>query len=171
MSPTYFPIQKQWRRLKPLFERLDVLNLMHEEMECYAKARAEDYGYEHKPQPFTPWLRPEDYDSADWRWCGNRAKPGRKPSYWSWACVGACHWVASHNLMVVSLLEPDRPWQISTSDEHSTVVDMERELLFDPTFMALGLTPEECWQEAVEHHTAELLPVGIYMNHAAPDAA
>ena len=43
-APSYFPIQKQWRRLKPLFEQPYVLELMHSEMECYAQARATEVG-------------------------------------------------------------------------------------------------------------------------------
>ena len=66
---------------------------------------------------------------------------------------------------------PDRPWQIATSDKHSTVVDLERELLFDPTFQALGLTPEECWKEALSWHNTELLPIGNLMIHDLEAAA
>ena len=94
--PRYFDIQKNWRRLKPLFERQDVLTLMHAEMECYVASRAEDYGFEHKPKPFNPDLRPVDYDACDWRF--DRTKPGPWPAYWDWACHRACHYVASHNL-------------------------------------------------------------------------
>ena len=169
VSPTYYPIQRKWRQLRPVFERPAVLELMHSEMECYAQARAEDYGYKHKPTPFTWSLRPADYDSCDWRWGNGRRGP--QPGYWAWACVGSCHWVASHNLAVISMLEPDRPWQIATSDKHSTVVDLARELLFDPTFQALGLTPEECWKEAVSWHNTELLPIGNLMLHDLEAAA
>ena len=76
---------------------------MHSEMECYAQARAEDYGYKHRPTPFSPALRPAAYDSCDWRWSSGRRGP--QPGYWAWACVGSCHLVASHNLVVISMLE------------------------------------------------------------------
>lgn len=169
MSPDFYPIQKRWRRLRPLFESAPVLELMHEEMECYARARAEDRGYAHKPTPFSWALRPADYDSCDWRW--NMGRRGPQPGFWAWACHSACHWVASHNLLVISQLEPDRPWQIATSDKHSTVVDLERQLMFDTNFLALGITAEECWKEAVDWHNTELLPVGTFMNHADTEAA
>ena len=168
MAPAYYPIQRKWRQLRLLFELPEVLELMHSEMECYACARAEDNGYEHTPTPFTPALRPAAYDSLDWRW---RERRGPQPGYWAWACAGACHWMASHNLTVISSLEPDRPWQIATSDKHSSVVDMERQLLFDPTFKALGLTPEECWKEAVDWHNTKLLPIGTLMLHADEEVA
>ena len=164
MTAAYFPIQKRWRSLRPLFERPDVIHLMHEEMECYSQSSAEDNGYQYRPRPFDLNLRPEDWDSCDWRF--NRGRPGPRPAFWSWACHSACHWVTSHNLMVISQLEPDRPWQISTSDKHSTVVDLDRELMFDTNWAAMSIAPDVCWREAVDHHTAELLPLGIYMNHA-----
>ncbi len=163
MSPSYYPIQKRWRRLRPLFEHPQVLELMHQEMECYAESRAEDYGYEHKPTPFTPELRPADYDSCYWRW--DKGRRGPQPGYWAWACAGACHWVASPYLLVISLLEPDRPWQIASSDKHSTVVDLERQLIFDPNYLAMDIAPEACWKAAVEWHNTELLPVGVFMDH------
>ena len=169
MTIDFYPIQQRWRRLKPIFEQPDVIELMHEQLECYAKTRAENYGYEHKPTPFSLDLRPERWDSLDWRW--DRGKPGRKPAFHRWVCMGACHWVASHNLMVISELEPDRPWQIATSDKHSSVVDLERKLLFDPNLQALDVTPEEAWKRAVEWHNSEILPVGIYMKHAAAEVA
>lgn len=162
-SPTYYPIQKRWRRLRPLFERPSILELMHAEMEAYAISRAEDNGYEHRPRPFQLALRPADYDSCDWRW--GQGRRGPQPAFWAWVCHSACHWVASHNLAVISELEPDRPWQISTSDTHSTVVDLERELLFDTNFSALQVAPELCWKDAIEHHTAERLGPGILMLH------
>ena len=164
-TPSYFPIQKHWRRLKPLFEQQYVLELMHSEMECYAQARAEDHGYEYRSIPFSLDLRPERWDSLDWRW--NHGKRGRKPGFHRWCCAGACHWIASHNLMVISDLEPDRPWQIAHSDKHSSVVDLERKLLFDPNFQAFNLKAEEAWKEAVDWHNSEILPLGIHMDHAA----
>jgi hypothetical protein len=161
-QPTYYPIQKRWRRLRPLYEQRHILGLMYAEMECYAMARAEDHGYEHQPRPFSLDLRPADYDSMDWRGSGRR---GPQPGYWAWCCSGACHWTVSHNLFVIMDLEPDRPWQIATSDKHSTVVDLERKLLFDPNYLALGVFPELCWKDAVEWHNTEILPVGVYINH------
>ena len=170
MSPTYFPIQKNWRRLKPIFERPDILQICHADMESYAAQRAEDNDYEFRPRPFSLDCRPEDYDSCDWRF--NRGKPGPEPGFFAWACHSACHWVATTNLLVISELEPDRPWQIATSDKHSTVVDLERKLIFDTNWAAMRIAPDVCWREAVEHHTSELLPVGVCLHPpAAKEAA
>ncbi len=160
--PTYYPIQQRWRRLRPLFERPFVLELMHSEMECYAEVNAEDFGQKHRPRPFSAELRPADYDGLDWRWEGRR---GPQPGYWAWACAGACHWVASHNLIVIMDHEPRRPWQIASSNKHTTVVDMGRQLIFDPGYQAMGIAADECWRDAVEGPGSELLPPGSYRTH------
>ena len=73
--------------------------------------------------------------------------------------------------MVISTLEPDRPWRIAHSDKHSSVVDLERKLLFDPNFQAFNLTAEEAWKEAVDWHNSEILPLGVYMDHTMQEAA
>jgi hypothetical protein len=165
MSPSYYPIQQRWRRLRPLFEQPLVMELMHEQMEIYAQIRADDNDndHEYRPTRLTPWLRPADYDSLDWRWSMGRRGP--QPGYWAWCCAGACHWLVSTNLFVISELEPDRPWQIATSDKHSTVVDLERELLFDPNYSAMDVAPGACWKVAVEWHNTQILPVGSYIDH------
>jgi len=167
VTSTYYPIQKRWRKLRPLFEQLDIIELMHHEMECYASSRADDYGYKHRPKPFSLDVRPADYDSCDWRWSSGRRGP--QPGYWAWACHSACHWVASANLVVISQLEPDRPWRIATSSSHTTVVDMERRLMFDTNYLALGVSAEECWAAAVEADDSDLFPIGETMKHWLPD--
>jgi hypothetical protein len=46
------------------------------------------------------------------------------------------------------LAEPKRKWRIITSDKHSTVWDGEY-TLFDFNFQALGVSPKECFEDAV----------------------
>lgn len=167
-SPIYYPIQKRWRRLRPLFERPDILRVSHEDMESYSAQRAEDNGYPFRPRPFTLDARPADHDSCDWRF--NRGKPGPAPAFHDWACHAACHWVVTTNLIVITELDPGRPWQIATSDLHSTVVDLERQLIFDTNWLALGIAADVCWREAVEHHTSELLPVGVCLHPPKAEA-
>jgi hypothetical protein len=163
LTPAYFPIQKRWRLLRPLFEREVTIRLAHLEMEAYAQTRAADLGYEHRPREFSIDLRPADYDSCSWRW--DRGRRGPEPGYWAWACHSACHWLAAVNLYVISALEPDRPWRVATSDRHSTVVDLGRGLLFDTNFLALRVTPEQCWADAVEGPGAKVLPLGFCQFH------
>ena len=162
-NASYYPVQKRWSQLRPVFEQGHIIELMYEQMEIWASIRAEESCCEYKPLPLTPWLRPADYDSGNWR--RRFGRRGRLPDYFAWACEGACHWLASTYLFVISEVEPDRPWQIATSSEHSTVVDLQRKLIFDPNVMAQGSYPDACWREAVQHHDSELLPVGNYMKH------
>jgi hypothetical protein len=67
----------------------------------------------------------------------------------------ACHWLVNFNLRLAQLVEPQRPWRILTSDEHSTVWDGDS-TLFDFNFLALCIDPESCFSLANE----EELPVG-----------
>ena len=163
MSPEYFPIQKRWRQLRPLFEQEITIRLAHLEMEAYAQSRASELGYKHHPKEFSLDLRPADYESCSWRWDSGRRGP--QPGYWAWTCHSACHWLAPVNLYVISALEPDCPWRFATSDRHSTVVDLERGLLFDTNFQALGVTPEQCWADAIDGPNAEVLPLGRCIFH------
>ncbi|MCP9913066.1 hypothetical protein KBZ07_06555 [Cyanobium sp. BA20m-14] len=43
MSPEYFPIQKRWRQLRPLFEQEITIRLAHLEMEAYAQLPCVNY--------------------------------------------------------------------------------------------------------------------------------
>jgi hypothetical protein len=63
--------------------------------------------------------------------------------------------LVNFNLKLVSLAEPERPWRIITSDNHSTVWDGKR-TLFDLNFLALGVSPRESFELA---HGREL-PLG-----------
>jgi len=162
-TPTYYPIQKRWRRLRPLYERQEILELMHAEMEAYAFSKAAGHGLKHKPLPFHENLRPADYESTDWRLY--RGKPGPQPAYWRWVCHTACHWLATHNMIVISNLEPQHDWRIITSDKHSTVVDLERKLLFDTNFQAMGIPAEECWELCFDEPSSELLEPDTMMIH------
>lgn len=167
MSPTYYPIQEKWRRLRPLFERPDVLELYHRELEAYNRSMRKVFDGPYsgfKPKQFTLELRPADYDKGDWRFGYRR---GPNPGFWAFACSDACHWLTAGHMSVIATLEPDRPWQVAQSEKHSTIVDLERELLFDTNFLAFGTPPEKCWELAVEHPTTEFLEPGQFWTHNA----
>jgi hypothetical protein len=51
------------------------------------------------------------------------------------------------NLRLAQRVDPSRPWQIVTSDKHSTVWD-GKETLFDLNFLALGVDPNEAFKLA-----------------------
>jgi hypothetical protein len=57
------------------------------------------------------------------------------------------------------LVDPKRPWRITTSDKHSTVWD-GRETLFDFNFQAFGIPADQCFAHATdpEANPEELKP-------------
>ena len=166
LKPKYFPIQQRWRKLKPLYEQPLTLKMSWVEMESFRQTDFEENGISYNLTPFDPSSRPYQYDTCGWRWadpgCG---RPGRKPAFWDWACYRACHWVANANLRVISQLEPEHNWRIATSIEHTTLVDLDRKLMFDTNFLAMGISEKECWKSAVKHPTSCIFDPGTYMLH------
>jgi hypothetical protein len=158
----YYPIQKQWRKLKPIYGSIMAAAIWHPEMEAFAANRARSNGYPFKSEAWTPELRPWHYDSCDWRW--DHGRPGPNPSFWDYTCHSACHWTCSLHLWVAKHVQPDLPWRIVTSDRHSTVWD-GAETLWDGNFLALGVPADEAWELAAEQPDSEMLPVGALMLH------
>lgn len=161
----FYPIQKRWKKLGPLYRSPEATAIWHPEMEAYSFGRAEDYGYPFRPRPLTPDLRPEAYDSCDWRWCQGRRGP--QPHFWEYTCHAACHWVAPLHLWVAQQAEPDRQWRLVSSNAHSTIWD-GKETLFDGNFLALGISPEETWELAARQADSEIYPVGVSIRHDSP---
>jgi hypothetical protein len=102
-------------------------------------------------KPFRHGDLPCQFESCSWRLEHRRPYP----RFWAYVKHAACHWLVNFNLKLVSLAEPDRLWRIITSDRHSTVWDGKR-TLFDLNFLALGVSPQECFELA---HRREL-PLG-----------
>ncbi|MDG2112042.1 MAG: hypothetical protein P8N02_05450 [Actinomycetota bacterium] len=108
-------------------------------------------------------LRPSHFDSCDWR--SNRGgRPGPAPAYFEYVCHSACHWLVNLNLFVAMQAEPDRPWRIVRSDEHSTVWDGDV-TLWDTNFLALRIDVDEAWTLAAEQPESEVYPPGRYAPH------
>jgi hypothetical protein len=164
----YVPIQQQWRKLGPLYRSFNAAAIWFPEMEAFSFSRAEDRGYPYRPAKLTPDLLPSHYDSCDWRFC--RDRPGPAPSFWDYACHGACHWTCSLHLWVAMQVQPDRPWRIVTTNKHSTVWDGEH-TLWDGNFLALGIPADEAWELAASQPDTEFLPVGKPMLHEPPNDA
>lgn len=101
--------------------------------------------------PFRHGQFPRDFESCDW-WIDHC---GREPRFWCYVKHSACHWLVNFNLRLAQLVEPGHPWRIVTSDNHSTVWD-GNETLFEFNFLALGISPDECFTLANERH----LPLG-----------
>lgn len=164
MKPSYYPITKQWKKLKPIYETPFVIYQSWLDMEVFQHERANEFEFPFKSRDFTRKHRPSNYDGRDWRW----GKVGRPPAWWDWVCAGACHWVVNTNLTVIRRLEPEHPWQIVTSDKHSTVVDLERKMFYDTNWLACGVTAQECWKDTISHKSMELLEPGQLLELAQP---
>jgi hypothetical protein len=98
---------------------------------------------------FTHGQFPRDFESCDWDW----EHRGLAPRFWRYVRHAACHWLVNFNLRLAQLVEPDRPWRIVTSQDHSTVWD-GNETLFDFNFLAFGVPPDQCFAMANERHLA-----------------
>jgi len=153
----YYPIQKRWRKVGPIYRSEMAAAIWYPDMEAYGRQRASDYGYEWRSKPYTPELFPEDWDSCDWRWSHGRRGP--QPAFWRWCTHGACHWLVGLSLFVAMRAEPDRPWRIVTSDKHSTVWDGDQ-TLWDGNFLALGVPVTDAWDLAGQQPESEQLPPG-----------
>ncbi len=151
MKPTYFPIQKHWRKLGPIFKSAEAKSIWLPCMKEYVYSRALEHKYKAKPK--RDYECPAALDSCDWRWCRfdrKTNKIGPHPAFWDFVCHSACHWVVDLCLYVARKAYPKVPWQIMTSDKHSTVWngDTKRPVMFDVNFLALEVSAKECWQLA-----------------------
>lgn len=140
----YYPISKNWKRIKAVIETKEVQKVLVENFNKYTQGR---WG-----EPFKPGMKPHDFESCDW-WCDRK---GKMPEYWNYVKHAACHWLVNLNLKVAMLVEPKKEWQIVTSQKHSTVWD-GNDTLFDFNFSALGVDPQEAFDMAYE---GKLLEIG-----------
>ena len=131
----YYPVQKNWRKIKPHLGNADVQVALVRDFGKYTMGRWE--------KEFLPGMTPTEWESCDWR-CDRR---GRQPEYWDYVKHGACHWLVGFARRLAVLTEPKRPWRIVTSQAHSTCWDGD-ETLFDLQFLALGVAPDEAWRLA-----------------------
>lgn len=136
-NATYFPIQQRWRKLKPIFA--SSAHIWRPNMEDFRQQKADTHGFKYTPDSRD--TLPRDHDSCDWRWC-REGQRGRHPAFWDYVCHSACHWVADMCLYVAQIADPKTPWRVVSSQKHSTVWngDMERPVLFDTNFLALGVS-------------------------------
>ncbi len=162
----YFPIQKRWRRLRPIYEHDAVTATWYDDLCAYLCQKAEEYGFKPSYPKLTSELKPKDFDSVDWR--SNRTKRGRRPAYWDYVVHSACHWVVSMHLHVAKIAYPKIPWRIVTSDKHSTVWDGD-ETLWDGNFMALGISADNAWELAAKQPDSEIWAPGKMMLHEVPE--
>ena len=146
----YYDLKRHWRKVKR--------HIAHPEVQQTLVRDFNKFTYGRWRQKFEPGMVPHQFESCDW-WCEHR---GRLPAFWSYTKHSACHWLVNFTLLLAQRVEPKRQWRIITSQEHSTVWDGER-LLFDFNFLAMGVSPEECFKLAYEQELRpnELLPVDL----------
>jgi len=159
MKPTYFDFQKNWRRVGPVFKSPKASDIWFPNMIEHQEQRAEEYKIKFKNYfPRTRYSCPAAFDSCDWRF--DRNKRGPSPAFWDYACHGACHYVADLCLFVAHTCYPETGWRIITSDKHSVVWngDVNRPVLFDVNFAAIGVKATEAW-ELANHKGRTLKPL------------
>lgn len=144
----YYPVQKRWRKIKPHIEDKEVQRLLVRDFHKYTLGR---WG-----QTFSKGMTPHEFESCDW-WLDHR---GRMPEYWNYVKHAACHWLVNFQLALARVVEPDRKWRIVSSQAHSTVWD-GNETLFDFNFLALGVSPDEAFELAMQEK--KILPEGKYL--------
>ena len=158
----FYPIQKRWKKLGPIYRSPEAKAIWLPEMMDYQRQRMEDYGVSYDYPKDTPELRPSAWDSCDWRF--TRGKPGPEPAYFEYVCHASCHWLANLSLYVAMEAEPSRPWRIVSSNAHTTVWDGD-ETLWDAQFQALGVSATDAWDLAAERDDSYRLPVGEFQLH------
>jgi hypothetical protein len=141
----YYDLRRQWKRVEPHLADEELNRILVRDFGKFTLGR---WG-----RPFAPGQYPRDFESCDWD-VGHR---GPEPRFWRYVKHAACHWLVNFALRLALLAEPRRPWRIVTSRKHSTVWDGEG-LLFDFNFLALGVSPPECW--ALARSGGRVLPPG-----------
>ncbi len=143
----YFPIQKHWRKLAPIFRSREARNIWHPCMEEFMERRADEHGYPHKPRPDAKF--PTSYESCDWRY-NREISYSRQPKFWDYARFEACHWVADLALYVAMTVFPAIPWRILYCQKHTTVWNgsVSNPVLFDINFNAMGIEASEAMKIA-----------------------
>lgn len=170
VKASYVQIQKEWRKLRPFFESEKARNIWEWQMREYLGWRA--YECESNGGKFSiDWQHvhlayPADCDSCDWRF-DRETNLSRRPAYWDYVCHGASHDLVDLNLFVAKNAYPDVPWQILSSDSHSTVWNgsSTNPVLFDANFLALGVDPTKALKMALgRKNDGFVLHKGHYLN-------
>lgn len=142
----YFDIQKNWRKLGPIFRSEEARRIWKPCMDQFDMWRFEDNKRSGEWKPDQHGNLPSDYDSCDWRFM----TAGRHPEFWDFVCHSACHWIVDLALFVAMKAYPDIPWRIVTSKRHSTVWngDLKNPVMFDLNFLALKVKPSDAMEAA-----------------------
>lgn len=142
----YYDLKKNWRKVKQHIDDPEVQKVLVRDFNRFTWGSWR--------LKFLHGMVPTDFETCDWQF----EHRGRRPAFWRYTKHAACHWLANFALMLAQRVEPNRPWRIITSDQHSSVWDGDG-LLFEFNFQALGISAEECFELACEYE----LPPGQQM--------
>jgi hypothetical protein len=131
----YYDLRRYWRQVEP--------HLKDERLNAILVRDFNKYTYGRWRKRFTRGMFPREFESFDW----DIDHCGPAPRFWRYVKHAACHWLVNFNLRLAMRAEPKRPWRIITSRRHSTVWD-GKSWLFDFNFLALGVSPRECFELA-----------------------
>jgi len=126
----YYPIVRNWKKLKQIIQRKEVQDILVRDFNKYTYGRWK--------QPFLHGMKPFDFESCDWH-CDRR---GRRPEFWDYVKHAASFWLVNFNLRLAILAEPKRDWQIVFSDLNASVWD-GKETIFDMNYTALQVDCDE----------------------------
>lgn len=154
----YVPIQKHWRRLRPIFQSPEAAAIWKPCLVEYAQQCAIDNGHTYEVKAWH--TSPSGYDGCDWRF--GQTRRGPDPAYWEYVCMRACHWIVDLSLFVARCGFASEDWRIVSSQKHSTVWNGNYDvpLLFDLNFLAIGTTASDALKLA---STGRELKVGQYL--------
>jgi len=147
MKKVHYNIQKNWKKLKPIYESQECRALWYEGCVTYVQSKFEDHGIEFDPERYTYNFitTPSVIESSDWQY--GFGKRGRKPAFWQYALAHACHWMAEKDLYIAKKIAPEFDWVIISSEEHTTVFN-GIDTIFDTTYNAMGISAEVAYKSA-----------------------
>jgi hypothetical protein len=157
----YYGLQKHWsKRIVPHLGDAELNAILVRDFNKFTLTR---FG-----QRFEAGMFPRDFDERFFL-------DGRAPRFCRYAAGGACHWLVNFALRLAILAQPQQPWRILTSWQHSTVWDGDR-VLFDFVIQAIGESPAKCfsiarWKQLAPGELMELEEVDEAKNPKRAPAA
>src|SRR5262245_58766122 len=125
----YYDLKKNWSKVRRHLQDKKLNDILVRDFNKFT------YGRWRKK--FTYGQYPSDFESCDWQYGKGR---GRPPAYWRYTKHSACHWLVNFNLRLATLIIPEEPWRIITSEQHSTVWNGD-EIIFEFNYQAFGVPP------------------------------
>ena len=154
MAMRYYDLQKHWsKKIEPHLANKKLNDILVRDLNKRSMGQ---------------WGKPFVHGQYPWEYGGRESLDGHRgpaPRYWKYTQYAACHWLVNFNSKLATLVEPQTPWMIITSDKHSTVWD-GLETLFEFNFLAYGVPAQECFDLASQGGT--VLPPGKFRRTGYP---